>query len=200
MVFAAVALLLHMAAPASSDVSPKPTPSVATAPDPFAPRTEVTRPAPVENGDLADAPVATLKTASLKTPEHDPGALSTVRVPAIEPAQPAKVIFPENMPSRRNWLMLSFAQHGAAAFDAYSTRQAVSGGARESDPFMRPFAQSPAIYAAIQGAPLVLDFAARKMQRSHSNFARRTWWLPQTAATGLFMFSGIHNLNVSVRH
>jgi hypothetical protein len=93
--------------------------------------------------------------------------------------------------------MLSLAQHSAAAFDAYSTREAVSRGAVEGDPMMRPFANSPAIYAAIQVGPAVLDFVARRMQRSHNNFLRHTWWLPQSASTGLFIFSGVHDLRVA---
>lgn len=90
-------------------------------------------------------------------------------------------------------------QHSAATFDAYSTRQAVSSGAIEADPLMRPFAQSPAIYAAIQVGPAILDYAARRMQRSSNNFLRRTWWVPQSASTGLFLFSGAHNLQVANR-
>jgi len=64
---------------------------------------------------------------------------------------------------------------------------------------MRPFAQSPAIYIAIQGAPVLLDYAARRMQRSPNSFFRRTWWVPQSASTGLFLFSGVHNLHVANR-
>ena len=96
--------------------------------------------------------------------------------------------------------MLSIAEHSAAAFDAYSTRQAISSGAHETDPMMRPFANSPGIYAAIQAGPVVLDYAARRMQRSQYQLLRRTWWLPQSASTGLFLFSGVHNLNLANRH
>jgi hypothetical protein len=90
-------------------------------------------------------------------------------------------------------------EHGAAAFDAYSTREAISRGAKEEDPIMRPFAHSPAIYAAIQVGPVLLDVLARHMQRNQYNFVRRTWWLPQSASTGVSIFSGVHNLSV-VRH
>jgi hypothetical protein len=89
------------------------------------------------------------------------------------------------------------AEHSAATFDAYSTRLAVSRGANEADPMMQPFAHSPAIYGAIQVGPLVLDYAARRMERSQHGFLRRTWWVPQTAATGLFLFSGAHNMSVA---
>ncbi|HTR47971.1 MAG TPA: hypothetical protein VMM16_11360 [Verrucomicrobiae bacterium] len=151
----------------------------------------------------ADAAPATLTTASLETSNgnnQNSQSLSTVRVPSIQPATPPKVIPVQDMPSHRKWLALSIAQHSAAAFDAYSTRRAISSGAHEADPLMRPFAQSPGIYAAIQACPLVLDYASRRMQRSSNSFMRRTWWVPQSAATGLFLFSGFHNLSVANQH
>jgi hypothetical protein len=92
--------------------------------------------------------------------------------------------------------MLSVVEHSAATFDAYSTRQAVSRGAVEEDPLMRPFAHSPAIYGAIQVAPVLFDLLARHMQRSNYKFERRTWWVPQTASTGMSIFAGVHNLNI----
>lgn len=102
----------------------------------------------------------------------------------------------ESIPSRREWLALMILEHSAAAFDAYSTREAISRGAKEEDPLMRPFAHSPAIYAAIQVGPALLDVLARRMQRSQYNFVRRTWWLPQSVSTGGSIFSGVHNLSV----
>src|ERR1700722_633335 len=122
-------------------------------------------------------------------------SFSTMRIPeadekryAIRPA--------ESAPARRNWLMLSVLEHSAATFDAYSTRQAVSRGAVEQDPLMRPFAHSPAIYAAIQVGPVLFDLLARHMQRSNYNFERRYWWVPQTASTGMSIFAGVHNLTI----
>jgi hypothetical protein len=140
-----------------------------------------------------------LATVSLDATSQNSQALSTIRVPSIEPATPRKVISVEEQHPRRNWLILTIVQHSAATFDAYSTRQAVSAGASEADPLMRPFAQSPAIYFAIQGGPIILDYAARRMQRSSNTLLRRTWWIPQSASTGLFLFSGVHNLHVANR-
>lgn len=102
----------------------------------------------------------------------------------------------ESKPARREWLALAVLEHGAAAFDAYSTRDAISRGAKEEDPMMRPFAHSPAIYAAIQVGPVLFDLLARHMQRSQYNFVRRTWWVPQSVSTGVSIFSGVHNLSV----
>lgn len=113
---------------------------------------------------------------------------------AEQPAKPIGLIPAASAPSRRPWLMLSAAQHGAASFDAYSTRHAVTRGAIETDPLMRPFAHSPAVYAAIQLGPAMLDIVARHMQRSRNNLWRHTWWAPQSATTAIFLFSGVHNL------
>jgi hypothetical protein len=127
----------------------------------------------------------------------DTEALSTVHLPSIQPAEPVRAASVEKLPSRKSWLILSLVQHGAAGFDAYSTRQAIANGAVEQDPFMRPFANSPAIYGAIQVAPLALDYVARRMQLSRHELVRHLWWIPQTTSTGLFLFSGAHNMHVA---
>ena len=200
MVFATVALLLHLAAsaPADADVATKPAVEKTAAADPFAPQPKA-QPAASAATSTDGSDSATLTAAKFDTSGQNSQSLSTIRVPPVQPGTPSKVIMVESTPSRRKWLFLSIAQHSAAAFDAYSTRQAISSGAHESDPMMRPFAHSPGIYAAIQAGPVVLDYTARRMQRSQNGFLRRTWWLPQSASTGLFLFSGIHNLNLANR-
>jgi hypothetical protein len=125
-------------------------------------------------------------------------SFSTIRIPEPDERRYA-IREAESAPARRNWLMLSVVEHSAATFDAYSTRQAVSRGATEEDPLMRPFAHSPAIYGAIQVAPVLFDLLARHMQRSNYKFERRTWWVPQTASTGMSIFAGVHNLNIKER-
>jgi hypothetical protein len=127
---------------------------------------------------------------------HKSEALSTIRIPEPGPSKPAEVAAAEKRPYTKQWLVLSIVQHGAAAFDAYSTREAVSRGAVEDDPMMRPFAHSGAIYAAIQAGPVVLDFVARRMQHSENGFIRKMWWMPQSVSTAGFLFSGVHNLGV----
>jgi hypothetical protein len=102
----------------------------------------------------------------------------------------------EAVSGKRNWLMLAISEHGAAAFDAYTTRQAISEGHRELDPLMRPFAHSDAMYAAMQAEPVLFDLLGRRMMRSRIGWMRRTWWLPQTLATAGFVWSGIHNTNL----
>jgi hypothetical protein len=134
--------------------------------------------------------------AKLESASQHGQALETIRVPDPTPSKPVRIIMAETHP-RKAWLILSIAEHSAATFDAYSTRMAVSKGAAEADPMMRPFAHSPAIYGAIQVGPLILDYAARRMERSQFGLLRKTWWIPQTAATGIFLFSGVHNVNVA---
>jgi hypothetical protein len=122
-------------------------------------------------------------------------SFSTIRIPERNEKRYA-TREAESIPARREWLALMILEHSAAAFDAYSTREAISRGAKEEDPMMRPFAHSPAIYAAIQVGPALLDVLARRMQRSQYNFVRRTWWVPQSVSTGGSIFSGVHNLSV----
>jgi hypothetical protein len=147
----------------------------------------------------AGAASGTLKAASLDTSMRNSRALSEVEIREPLPDKPVRVIPAETHP-RRSWILLSIAQHSAATFDAYSTRAAEGNGATEADPFMRPFAKSPAIYAAIQVGPVILDYAAHRMQRSENSFIRRNWWIPQTASTGMYLFSGIHNMQNANRH
>jgi hypothetical protein len=127
--------------------------------------------------------------------EQNSQSFSTIRIPdANEKRYPIREA--ESAPARRQWLALAVLEHSAAAFDAYSTREAISRGAKEEDPMMRPFAHSPGIYAAIQVGPVLFDLMARHMQRSQNNFLRRAWWVPQSVSTGASIFSGVHNLSV----
>jgi hypothetical protein len=132
--------------------------------------------------------------------DHDTAQpLSSVRIPEPEPIKPIKVYSPEKPRTSRSWLALAMMQHGAATFDAYSTRQAIGHGAVEDDPLMRPFAHSGAIYAAIQVGPLLLDYVARRMQHSEYGMVRRMWFVPQSASAAGFLISGVHNLGVASR-
>jgi hypothetical protein len=148
--------------------------------------------------DSGEKRVSELNTA-LVMPHDNTQVLALVRVPEPAPIKPVKVYSAETPRMSRSWLALMIAQHSAATFDAYSTRQAVGRGAVEDDPLMRPFAHSGAIYAAIQVGPLVLDYAARRMQHSEYGMVRRMWFVPQTVSTVGFLVSGVHNLGVASR-
>lgn len=84
--------------------------------------------------------------------------------------------------------------HGAAAFDAYSTRRAVSGHyGVEANPTLRPFSHSNAIYAATQVSPAVMDYIGHRMLTSRNPLFRRLWWVPQAAGASFSVSAGIHN-------
>src|ERR1700693_5917782 len=62
---------------------------------------------------------------------------------AIRPGKPA--FNPEDVSERQKkvWYALTFASSGAARFDAWSTRRAISGGyGTESNPLLAPFSHS----------------------------------------------------------
>lgn len=95
------------------------------------------------------------------------------------------------------WYALTFTGHGAAAFDAWSTRRAISGNyGTESNPLLRPFAHSGALYAATQVSPALMDYLGRRMMASQHRWVRKMWWLPQTAGTGMSLAAGVHNVGV----
>ena len=98
---------------------------------------------------------------------------------------------------RKIWYGLAAVSHGAAVFDAWSTRRALSGNyGVEANPLMRPFAHSGAIYAATQVSPAFMDFLGRRMMVSHHGWIRKMWWVPQTAGTGVSLAAGAHNVGV----
>ena len=122
-----------------------------------------------------------------------PGSASILNAP-IKPA----VIRPVESPRQRKiWYALMATGHSAAAFDAWSTRRAISGGyGTEGDPLMRPFAHSGAMYAATQVSPAVMDYLGHHMMNSNHGLMRRFWWLPQVAGASFSFGAGIHNYRV----
>jgi hypothetical protein len=145
-----------------------------------------------------DAEIAADSNAAGVTPSLAAQPIAPGSAPlAVRPGKPA--FNPEEVSERQKkmWYGLIFASSGAAAFDAWSTRRAVSGGyGTESNPMLRPFSHSNAIYAATQVSPLVLDFIGRKMMTSREPLLRKMWWLPQAAGTGMSLFAGVHNVGV----
>jgi hypothetical protein len=134
------------------------------------------------------------------------GSSSSVRKEVLPNAAPAAPISPVarrpfETPSpaqRRTWYALSVVSSGAATFDAWSTRRAITQGyGREMNPTLRPFANSAGLYAAIQASPLLMDFVGRKMMTSRYRMVRRMWWLPQSAGAGVSLASGVHNVRLA---
>jgi hypothetical protein len=125
--------------------------------------------------------------------------------PSVQPAPPSLAVHLSKSTSadyrarshRREWIALGIAQHSAAAFDAWSTRRALStGDAQESNPVLRPFANNSSLYAAIQVGPVLFDYVSRRMMTSQHGWERRTWWILQAASTVTSLASGAHNLTI----
>ena len=116
---------------------------------------------------------------------------------AIQPMKPVYTRPRETRGQRVAWYGLMAAGHGAAAFDAYSTRLAVSGHyGTETNPFLRPFSHSSALYAVTQLSPAAMDYIGKRMMVSQDRWLRKLWWLPQAAGSGFSVFAGVHNLGV----
>jgi hypothetical protein len=102
----------------------------------------------------------------------------------------------ENRRNQRIWRGLIIASSGAATFDAWSTRHALTtSGAQELNPMLKPFAGNSSLYAVIQVGPALMDFAGRKMMYSSHSWVRHMWWAPQTASFVSSLFCGAHNLS-----
>jgi hypothetical protein len=101
----------------------------------------------------------------------------------------------ENRQKQLMWKGLVIASSGAATFDAWSTRRAITHyGAQELDPLLKPFAGNASLYAAIQVGPVLMDFLGRKMMYSRHSWVRHMWWAPQSASFVSSIFCGSHNL------
>jgi hypothetical protein len=145
----------------------------------------------VLTASLPSAPVAKVKAADL-----EPVSLRA----AGQPFQPVKPVLtrPRETPRQRKmWYALTVAGSSGAAFDAWSTHRAVAGGyGQEANPFLRPFANSNAIYAATQVSPAVMDFIGKRMMVSQNPSIRKLWWVPQVLGTGMSFFSAAHNVSI----
>jgi hypothetical protein len=161
-----------------------------------------TLPAVPEPKIKTDAEIAADSNAAGVTPGPSAEPIQPGSAPlAIRPGKPA--FNPEDVSERKKkvWYALTFASSGAAGFDAWSTRRAISGGyGTEANPLLAPFSHSGALYAATQVSPLVMDYIGRKMMTSEYPLLRKMWWLPQSAGTGMSLFAGVHNVGVVPSH
>jgi hypothetical protein len=155
------------------------------------------RPAAEERPTIPDAPLA--KIAPPPKMEDVPAATAEMLVPpsqpfANAPVKPAVRASYETARQRKIWYGLMAGGHGAAAFDAWTTRRAVTGGyGSEGDPLLRPFANSNAIYAATQVSPAIMDYLGHRMLTSNQAWMRRLWWVPQAAGASISLSAAIHN-------
>jgi hypothetical protein len=119
--------------------------------------------------------------------------------PSFQPNELAPARRRMSAAQRRVWLVLGAADHGAAFFDARTTRVAMRHY-RELDPLLRPFAHSAALYPVMQIAPFGVDWLASRMATSRHRWARKLWWLPQSAATAGHLWAGTHNMGLPSPH
>lgn len=161
---------------------------------------------PAASGTVPDAPATVPANAkeSLSAsnvlpsmPEPKTGSAAAAPTPAF-PAAAVKApvaVYSESPTQRKVWYTLAIAGHSAAAFDAWSTRRAISGGyGTEANPLLRPFAHSGALYVATQVSPALMDFLGKRMMTSRHGMFRKLWWLPQAAGAGVSFAAGAHNV------
>jgi len=149
----------------------------------------------VASASLPSAPAPKVKAdAEPIAPNIAPNPGAAQPFVAVKPV----IVRPRETPRQRKiWYGLMLAGHSGAAFDAWSTKRAVVGGyGQESNPFLRPFATSNAIYAATQVSPAFMDYLGKHMMVSQNGWVRKMWWLPQVAGAGFSFASGAHNVGV----
>ncbi len=147
-----------------------------------------------------DSPTPKLAALNGESSESERGASTTPGPNAIlsSPVRPGSGESFETPRKRAIWWGLAAAGHGTAAFDAWTTRRAISRGyGVESNPLERPFASSGAIYATTQVSPFIMDFLGLRMMRSSRPWMRRLWWVPQAAGASFSLGAGIHNYRVA---
>ena len=127
-------------------------------------------------------------------PEVEPAPLRSAVAQPFLPVRPQPAETPRQ---RKMWYGLMAVSHAGAAFDAWSTRRAISGGyGQEANPFLKPFANSNAIYAATQVSPAVMDYIGKRMMTSQNPWIRKLWWFPQVAGGSMSFAAGVHNMGV----
>lgn len=87
------------------------------------------------------------------------------------------------------------AVYATAEFDAASTYHAIHSCptgfvCRESNPFMRPIAGSPAIFPIMAGSAWAVDYLARKVSPGHPRIGRVIRWV----SIGGHLAAGISNV------
>ena len=142
---------------------------------------------------LPAAPMPKVKTDAEIEPGVQPAVVPAAGAPMRGLRSPLSR--PVETPMKRKlWYTLSITGSGAAAFDAWSTRRAISQGyGTEANPLLRPFSHSNAMYAATQVSPLVMDFIGKRMMTSRHAWMRNLWWVPQSAGTSMSVYAGVHN-------
>ena len=154
-----------------------------------------------QTNELIDAPKANIaeptllaSNAAVDADVTSPAAGGLlINAAAMAPSAPAKPRLTARQEEEVFYSLMT-AEHGAALLDAWSTRDVLRAGGRELDPIVRPFAHSPALYAALQVAPFAVDYFAARMMRSNHRLLRAMWWVPQLISAGGSVYCGVANL------
>lgn len=127
-----------------------------------------------------------------------PDAILPLTASSRMAAHPAPFLVARNSPrTPRAWYGLTAASHGAALFDAWTTRRVIDSGAgHEANPLFKPFANSGLLYPAVQVAPAALDYLGRRLTTNRRPWVRKMWWVPQAASMTVSLWGGRHNLGV----
>jgi hypothetical protein len=133
--------------------------------------------------------------ATAKTPLEFSSSLALPVTPMIRPAASIEAREPmaKPKPNVRQWMLLSATAHGAAGFDAWTTRHNINSGSVELNPVLKPFAKSNSLYPVLQVGPTLIDFVGWKMMSSKHRVLRRVWWVPQIASSAISLTCGIKN-------
>jgi hypothetical protein len=206
MFFAIAVLLIHpqlsttLALSAESTANRPPAAIVASANSVSADPFNVENSSPSASATFEAAAQPAIESSAVLPDEPLPmAAIAPAPLAFIKPGKPFTVsvaeLRAENRRKELMWRGLIIASSGAATFDAWSTRHAITtAGAQELNPLLKPFAGNASLYAAIQVGPALLDFAGRKMMYSRHSWVRNMWWVPQSASFVSSMFCGAHNL------
>jgi hypothetical protein len=183
MIFAALVLLC--AVPQNDDTAK------AVADKPVVIAENINKEAVAKTAALPSMPEAKIETKAEAAPAEPMAAFPAMAV------RPAAVGIQETPRERKVWYALAAAGHAGAAFDAWSTRRAITAGVgTEGNPLLRPFAHSGVLYAATQASPLLMDYLGKRMMTSQHRWVRKMWWLPQTAGAGMSFAAGAHNTSL----
>src|SRR2546427_5259170 len=116
-------------------------------------------PAVAANSTTKDSS-STSELPAMPTPKADAAAILPA-APA-QPFLPVKPVYTRPRETHRQrviWYSLAVAGHSGAAFDAWSTKRAVTGGdGQEAKPVFRALSELHANFAAAPGEPPVLEY------------------------------------------
>jgi hypothetical protein len=98
---------------------------------------------------------------------------------------------------KKTFISLTLLNHGAVAFDSWSTRRLVDSGGRELNPLLKPIAGSNALYPVMQTWPTAIDYLAARMARSDKPWMRKMWWMPQTVSAASSIVIGFRNVSLA---